>query len=187
MLISLYINDIAPYIPNTFDKIIRESFNYSGLNTDYHIYWIVVLTLSLGVLAGHTLNILSIPLKGRRFFFQQAINNDDFEKLILKSVEEVAPLLLTMSNGKIYIGYAIRGLDPGPKGNYLRILPLISGYRDQEHREVHFTTRYEEIYDQIPSSQYKKFEMVLPVSEIQSSTLFDDVIYQQFQSQQNKK
>jgi hypothetical protein len=51
--------------------------------------------------------------------------------------------MLTLRDGKVYVGY-IEQLPPvrARKFEYIRILPLWSGYRDQATKEVFKTTDY---------------------------------------------
>ncbi|MCZ8145968.1 hypothetical protein [Flavobacterium sp.] len=68
-------------------------------------------------------------------------NGDEIEKLFKRSVEEAITIQVTLKNDKVYIGFS--EIIPIPqKTNYLTIIPLISGYRDKDTKQLHITTDY---------------------------------------------
>jgi len=150
---------------------------------------IATITLMIGLTLGHLLNLLPFS---RRLLLHIAIRNDDFERLVLRALRKLMPICVSMSNGKVYVGYVVSTIDPAVERTALRILPLLSGYRDKENCSTHFNTSYHEIYEQINDDendyankklsqvQVSDFEKVLPFDEIQSSHLFDIVAYQHF-------
>ena len=150
---------------------------------------IATMTLTIGLLLGHVLNLLPFS---RRLLLHVAIRNDDFERLVLRALRKLMPICVSMSNGKVYVGYVVSTIDPAVGRTALRILPLLSGYRDKDNCSTHFNTSYHEIYEQISDDdndyenkklnhlQVSDFEKVLPFNEIQSSHLFDIVAYQHF-------
>ena len=147
------------------------------------------ITLLLGLSLGHLLNILPWS---RRLLLHIAVRNDDFEQLVLRALRKLMPICVSMSTGKVYVGYVISSIDPAVERTALRILPLLSGYRDRETQSIHFTISYHEIYEQIGDDpdlyendelshlEISDFEKVLPFDDIQSSHLFDIVAYRYF-------
>jgi hypothetical protein len=69
----------------------------------------------------------------------------------------------------------------------VKILPVASGYRDNEDKRLKFTTAYSNIYERMlenhPSVahvQPSDFEIVIPYREIESANIFDPQIYNSF-------
>jgi hypothetical protein len=156
---------------------------------------LAVITLILGLFLGHILNTL--PYSKKILLFA-ATSNDDFEQLIFRAVRKSLPVCVTMSNKKVYVGYAIRTIDPGDKRTALRILPLISGYRTDEGL-INFNVSYHDVYERIAPKddnheadedlshlEISDFEKVLPYDEIQCSHLFDLAAYVSFQEPQEE-
>ncbi len=96
------------------------------------------------------------------------------------------PVSLTLGHGKVYVGYVTGSIEPGEKREMLRVLPLVSGYREGAEMKLKFTTWYISIYQQINSQNLahlrpELFEIVLPLSEVKSVNLFDINAYNAFQ------
>lgn len=58
-------------------------------------------------------------------------------------------VMATMKSGKVYVGTVSNSVDPTLPDRYLRILPVLSGYRDPQNKKVTFTTEYTEIHRQL--------------------------------------
>lgn len=100
--------------------------------------------------------------------------------LLHEIAEEGALASLTMKNRKVYVGYITTA--PGlMEPSYVGLLPIISGYRDDETLRVRFTTRYQHVYEEMASEQNEtdldRFVMVLPLDNIESANEFDSDIY----------
>jgi hypothetical protein len=103
----------------------------------------------------------------------------DLELLILQSQEKALPISLTLSSGKVYVGFCMEPPDPTRGNDYLTILPTVSGYRDKETQRVTFTTIYQDVYARIsrgemPGLEAKDFNIVLRVDEILYATLYSE-------------
>lgn len=126
--------------------------------------------------------------------FARAIENDDFELLLYRAMANDKLVSVTMTKGKVYVGWIVRTFDPCDERKYLRILPALSGYRANENLKVTFTTMYQTVIDSIINSsededsqntnlEEEDFELVLAASEIQSANIFDIDAYIKFQEQ----
>ena len=89
--------------------------------------------------------LLNLPFRKNRSL-RRAIKDDDFESILYSALEEECPLLVSMSDGKVYVGFVVSTFDPTTTRKAFSLLPLMSGYRDRETRKVTFTTFYTEIY-----------------------------------------
>jgi hypothetical protein len=102
------------------------------------------------------------------------------EKFFYETMTHKLPVSVSLPNRKVYVGWAWRvpPLDPRRVDDYaVRLLPVRSGYRHEKTMEMHFTTRYDEVYRRISSEQITDVELddflvVLPVKNIVSVNLY---------------
>jgi hypothetical protein len=123
------------------------------------------------------------------------------------------PIMLTLKSGKVYVGAPVGGIgDPSVRAQSIKIIPLLSGYRDPDTHKVNLPTRYKDIYakmdlkkkDEKPTNpqdplardiaafklsdsesietDMQDIGVVVLWSEIQSLSLYDDNIYSAFQA-----
>lgn len=179
---------------------------------------VLAFTLGLGMTGGYILNwmfaLLQIPRKellrlfvraarrrdtnffssiyaySKRTAVKKAIHalNSDLDIVLLRAMEENMPVSMTLGHGKVYIGYVTGSIEPGEKREMLRILPLVSGYRDGDAMKLKLTTWYVSIYEQFNDKRLSHlrpelFEVVLPLSEVKSVNLFDIQAYNAFQQE----
>lgn len=122
-----------------------------------------------------------------KLILRNAIKNNDFEKLLFHALERDMPILFTLDSGKVYVGWMIRGPNPVEVRRAVRILPLLSGYRDKDTHEVNFTTSYENIFNVIVDDSEDlnhlnigDFEVVIPSDCLSACHLFDVHAYSHF-------
>lgn len=117
---------------------------------------------------------------------------DDFEEFILSAADREFPIMATMDDGKVYVGYVVEGFNPAEDRKSVLLLPLISGYRTTDTHKVQFSTFYTDLYggdpldtEALPGTldhlRANDFITWLPVDRIVSCRLFDAVAYQAFQ------
>lgn len=117
---------------------------------------------------------------------------DDLELVLFTAIDRTAPIQFTLENRKVYIGNVVELIEPHVDRRYLRILPLLSGYRDAEDCRLYFTTSYSAIYEQMLNEECEDlghltpedFEIVVPISTIQSISLFDFSAYLRFSQEE---
>ncbi|MBE9138978.1 hypothetical protein IQ254_17570 [Nodosilinea sp. LEGE 07088] len=105
-----------------------------------------------------------------------------------KALSENRQVSITLNSGKVYVGF-ISQLNESLKGeDYLLLWPLLSGYRDKEDKIVVFTTNYAAVYEAIreqPNAfamiDVKDFQLVLPINDLESISIFDPNVYACFQ------
>lgn len=164
------------------------------------------LALALGLALPFLVNYLYPREQAyRRIVHRQGVNA--LERLFLDAQDSDQALMLTLESGKVYVGF-IQWTPPNPNAtdNYIRILPMLSGYRRDETLEVEFTTTYapviqktvrddeaqmhrltpasEEQLSQARSLRLDDFVKVLPTSQIVSAGKFDHEVYRQFNTLQ---
>lgn len=162
----VYLQEISSF----FGGEPQSSYNISRISI---ALFSIIMSLSLA----HLLN--GVPWIKRKAI-RYAIRNDDFEKIVERSMRKSMPLSVTLSSGKVYIGFAVRSFDPLDERKDLRVLPLLSGYRDDK-RDLVLTTNYKKIYDVIHYKKNKEleyldigdFEIVIACREIHTCSQFD--------------
>ena len=149
----------------------------------------LLLSLVAGPAFAYLLNAFNRIDAWDRFLLRSAINNNDFELLLAYSVEANMPIMFTLSDRKVYVGWVVRAPNPVEVRKAIRMLPMLSGYRDSETLIVEFTTDY---YDALQAIQGKEdsalehlnesdFEIVIQQDAIISAHPFDLDAYQVFQ------
>jgi len=109
------------------------------------------------------------------------------EVLLSRALRDKKQVSITLSNGKVYIGFVAATFDPAKERKYITLIPTISGYREAEtHRFVptmNYAAVLEVVDDDSPELghlQRDDFQIVLPISEIQSTNVFDREAFLRF-------
>ncbi|MEW8606837.1 MAG: hypothetical protein AB2594_19080 [Candidatus Thiodiazotropha sp.] len=205
---EFYRNNLLGFVSEIFELETETS-----LFGDSSVYLIICSSVLIGPFLGHLLNTpklllyLNIPRQGflaktlqriqywEVFLLKHAIKNNDFEKLIARSVFSNLPIMFTLENGKVYVGWAVAAPNPSHTRRAVRILPLLSGYRNSATHKVVFVTDYYEVFDKMTSDVSNEldhltaedFEVVLPVDYIISAHLFDLVVYDHFKENKQRQ
>ena len=153
-------------------------FDYSGT---------IALSALLAVAAPPLLN----RFHGKDSAAKRAAKNhgDLVECLFHYSLDPARPRLIEIStkSAKSYIGLAQEsGVRAANREPDVALIPLMSGYRNSETRELVITTRYAPALASAdaPGQELsrKDFRVVVPVAEIVSARLFDTDAYKIFQA-----
>jgi hypothetical protein len=139
----------------------------------------------LGALLWKPLNYLTDQDKE----IARAIQNQEnpLELMLQKAVTGAHLVLLTVKNGKVYVGFVSDSFNPALPNQYLKLLLTTSGYRDSDTRKVTFTNDYTSVYEQLLNreeeldpSVIEGFEIVIPIAELQSVSFFAPDIYRNY-------
>lgn len=162
------------------------------------------LAFLLGVLIWWPLNLFLDDQKEMDRVIER--KEDALELLLRNAMGQNKLVLITVKNGKVYVGYVLSNLNPAFAMESIGIAPMLSGYREDPTKTACFTTRYIDAYDKIETevkarveadpknanasaedladlisdeidTLVEDFEIVIPVSEIQSATIFNMEIY----------
>ncbi|WP_417862383.1 hypothetical protein [Vreelandella venusta] len=113
--------------------------------------------------------------------------NADFELILYRGFEQAKPICFTLKSGKVYVGQVMGSVDPTDSRDMIRILPTISGYRDEKTHKINFTTFYKKLYgnlslnDDLQHLHDENFEIVFRFDDVQTANLFDTKAYDEFQ------
>jgi hypothetical protein len=164
---------------------------------------LIIISFILGPSIGHILNLpnsrflqkITLFQKWQKRLLKNAIKNNDFELLIERASYHTIPIFFSLQCGKVYVGLVVRSPNPIEERKAIRILPIMSGYRETSTQEAVFTTFYLEIFKKLGDDNHEDlshldpvdFEVVIPSDQISSSHLFDLNAYEHFkENQQNK-
>ncbi|MDE0062961.1 MAG: hypothetical protein OXU72_09250 [Gammaproteobacteria bacterium] len=88
---------------------------------------------------------------------------------------------LSLASGKSYVGSPIQGTFGHRDGGDVALIPLASGYRDNDSRDLVMTTNYAPaIEDQLSDLALDDFKVAFPMRDIVSARLFDQELYASF-------
>ncbi|OCH17021.1 hypothetical protein [Aliivibrio logei] len=120
-------------------------------------------------------------IKGNKkaLFFNQFAEDPkspEFTRLFFMSHYHEMPILFTMSDRKVYIGFVTEIYSND--FNDIHIIPYVSGYRDKDTLELKTVTPYQDVMDEIKNNNQKDvdlktFTVALPLREIAHAHLYD--------------
>lgn len=160
--------DTLPCVPELWHKHI--GFEYSGVS---------VAALVVAVIAAFLLNLLpwfDRDKQAERIVMKEGGPLEQFLDAALRTEKDV---LVTMTNGKVYVGVIVSSFVPDQRDKTITLLPIWSGYRDGSTHKVLFTVDYEDAYKKIEADhpddytdQIKDFRITIPIREIRCATFF---------------
>ena len=151
-------------------------------------YGVAPFTLLLAIVSSHGLNWLLRLWPGiQNQILSHAVAGRDFEQLILHARLVGEPLLLTLESGKAYVGLVRHAINPARPREYLRILPVLEGYTDQQTQSVVLSSEFDATIwnlaadgiDESPSQRTGEGPaLVIPVDRIVAACIFDRTLHQ---------
>jgi hypothetical protein len=113
---------------------------------------------------------------------------DQLQRLLVTSARQGRPVMLTMSDRKVYVGLVLEAPSVEHRKAFVRVLPTFSGYRDDRHL-VEVTTSYAWVHEPrgphttgIAGSGLRpeEFSVLLPPDGVVSARRFDSKAFEQF-------
>lgn len=188
VLIVLLLNDTVIW---TWLSPLKSKFEaLFSIKQDVALFEVVVVAVQSMILASIVARIVNYAID-EQLAWVVSIQNDDFELLLMRALVNDDLIQVTMENGKVYVGFVIRGFQAKEERKYLRILPIYSGHRGESGKVKH-TTPYgvviENMTENIGDEQARlklvtDFELVLPVSDIKSAHIFNNEAWDEFNMQ----
>lgn len=118
-------------------------------------------------------------------------DGDSFEMLLARSLHEKKQLMVTLTSGKVYIGYALANFNPAKERKYVSLLKVASGYREKETHEFVPTTFYLDVrvlaIETFPKIKKEDFKVVLPVSDVASINIFAQEVKELFENPEKRE
>jgi hypothetical protein len=96
-------------------------------------------------------------------------------RLLTHCAESEAMVSITLATRKWYAGYVIEVPSFAPREHCFRLLPVLSGYRNQTDLTVAQTGSYIDVLEEAQTSgrQIKDLELVLPLDDVKVAHIFD--------------
>ncbi|MFN2493053.1 MAG: hypothetical protein ABR501_09235 [Pyrinomonadaceae bacterium] len=179
LAISFFLSILIPYSSELSEMRRWWAFHtppveYSGISS---------FAFALGLFSTRLLNAI-----GRRYGFWQKEGErviltygSQLEKLLFRSLSQGKRVMVTLKNGKVYIGRVAISLTPQEDDDFL-LLPSKSGYRDDKHR-LTLTTDYDLTYKAIVDTEenyidiISDFGVVVPIPEVVSASLYREDVH----------
>ena len=116
------------------------------------------------------------------WLIRKVVREHDFEGLVLEAFLAQTPLLVTLDNGKTYVGLVVAAPNPALERRSIRLLPLLGGYREDPSHRLEITTDYYEVIERIQCGaivgrRLSDLDVVLPTERIAYVHLFDLELY----------
>jgi hypothetical protein len=149
-------------------------FEYAGTS---------LLAFFLGFLLWRPLNRWSPRANAVRSMIEQW--NDFLEMLLQEALEKTLMVSISLKGGEVYIGFITSNYDPSYDRKYIRLWPILIGYRNKDTQELAVTTNYANVYAETVSSSARssvvdQFQVIVPVGELQTASFFDPKTYDLF-------
>lgn len=111
--------------------------------------------------------------------------NDGIERILKISELNTKPIIVTLSSGKIYIGLVVQSFFSPVENRSFTLIPLLSGYRNQQTQELQITNNYVDLITEFPEKS-KEFDIndfivAIPIDIIVSTSLFSFEVYEELQ------
>ncbi|MFE4106604.1 hypothetical protein [Almyronema epifaneia] len=107
--------------------------------------------------------------------------------LLAKAFSETRQVAITLSSGKVYIGFVTKLNESQNQEEFVLIWPQFSGYRESETKQFRVTTDYAPVYEQIAENPEQfagisidDFQVVLPTADLESVSIFDFKVFELF-------
>lgn len=102
----------------------------------------------------------------------------ELEEFLLATNRRNLPVMITLASKKVYVGYSIETPDGREESDWVRLEPLLSGWRDDKQQFSHSTSYGWLHSDGAPTGfRPSDFDILLPASEIVSVHAFDLAVY----------
>ncbi|MBE2187662.1 MAG: hypothetical protein IAE99_12900 [Rhodothermales bacterium] len=113
---------------------------------------------------------------------------NEVEHVLLRAQQQASPVMVTLGSGKVYVGMVERNPNLEIDRRYLRLIPIVSGYRNKETHRVTFDTNYSLIKEmsEDPESPFhdvlhKDFDIVMPLAEVKTLHLYSLEAFEAFE------
>ena len=106
---------------------------------------------------------------------------DEIGLIIDQAMLEGRFVELSLASGKSYVGSPIQGTFGHRDGGDIALIPIASGYRDNDTRDLVMTTNYAPVIeDQLSDRALDDLRVAFPMRDVASARLFDQQLYASF-------
>lgn len=166
------------FIPELLDTIysyfpIKTPF----IGTTFASFIIAVIITELG-------NITFF--RNQKLYIENAIKDvgNELELLLRTSLKQSLLLEFSLDTNKVYVAW-VKELPIPTVTNYIRVIPVLSGFRDEEKR-LNFTTHYLSVYaEYVQEGKVKDIEeldvdLIITLDNVVTVSYFDIEMYERF-------
>ncbi|MFN2529851.1 MAG: hypothetical protein ABR555_01010 [Pyrinomonadaceae bacterium] len=184
---SLIASTVIPYFPTLVELRHWWAFNtppieYSGISS---CAFLLALSL-LGILNLFKSNQAAEKV-GERVILTYG---SQLEKLLYRSLIDQKRVMVTLKNGKVYIGRVTISFTPQEDKDFL-LLPIKSGYREGDKQRLVLTTHYDNAYAEIVENEAEyiniisDFGVVIPIPEVLTASLYREDVHSKYFPHEN--
>jgi len=170
----------GPFVPPGIPKFWHDNipFDYSGVSVAA-----MVLASVMGFLLNQT-RWFDTDTQARRIVTKEGGPLEQFLDVAMGAQKDV---LVTMTNGKVYLGLMASSFVPDQRDQTITLLPIWSGFRDNGSQKITFTTDYESVYAKMEldypgdhEQRIEDFRMTIPIRELRTVTFFSKDLHRQY-------
>lgn len=116
---------------------------------------------------------------------------DHLDELFMRAFENEQLVQISLRNGKVYVGRTLKAFEPVSENEYMKILPIQSGYREPLTHKITFTTNYTKAYREYKKGNTESKDVneyagvIIYVSEIVSASIYDYALSKTFNELQH--
>jgi hypothetical protein len=171
--------------------VLNNILKYNASQNSIILFDVLAITITLS---------LFIPVVFYRFSMENQFNcflkefaqdgeSPEFTQLFFRSFQFGLPILFTMSDRKVYIGY-VTEIRSQPF-NDVHVIPIVSGHRDRSNLRLVPVTPYQDIIHDVENDateelDFEAFTVTLPIREIVYAHLHDFEKYDKFKKAEKK-
>ncbi|MEZ9471002.1 hypothetical protein AB4211_11555 [Vibrio lentus] len=159
-------------------------------NEAKQLAWISIIAVSTQIVAYLWVKLSGLHIKikendvekSKIMLMSTILSDSPLDLLLLNSYVSEDPIMLTLSDKKVYVGVVSSLGEPNESEGLdqeIAIIPFMSGYRDDDNLKVIFTTDYKIVG--------KDISLAIRQSLISTATQFEFDVYQEFQESQPKE
>ena len=140
----------------------------------------VVLSIVFGFCTPYLLNLVYSERRGVR---RAANNTGDYLLLLLMdAADEQFGVEVSLRNRKTYVGVVLKCAPERTGESAVEMLPVHSGYRDEETLRLNLDTDYQFVIEEYLSEDWtpEDFSIVIPFNDIVSARPFDFGVFEDF-------
>lgn len=159
-------------------------------NEAKQLAWISIIAVSTQIVAYLWVKLSDLHIrikesdveKSKIMLMSTILSDSPLDLLLLNSYVYENPIMLTLSDQKVYVGVVSSLGEPNESEGLdqeIAIIPIMSGYRDDDNLKVIFNTDYKIVG--------KDISLAIRQSLISTATKFEFDVYQEFQKSQPKE
>lgn len=148
----------------------------------FEIPWLLPSTIAFVLgFSSFLLNLFPVFSKRKAALRAAQKKNDNLALLLTRALVKRIPVAISLKSGKVYIGYITREPETFThEMKYTQILPVLSGYRETNTKELKITTNYAATLKKLDFKPQNPYDIIIPIEEIETVRFHDNYLFQGF-------